>query len=211
VKSRAERFQRRSRVDSPFLDRLDVKAKEVFFFGVLTTELISLGCIIAVPTPDLGDDLWVRPPGLPDVVRCQLKTAWSHQGSGQRSYLFNIAEQNIRSGGDGPKVYMFGMRHPEGPVGGFHVACLDSGFLDEFISQNKVRRIRRTKGKSSPSDDRIRFNIIEVPPKGRQRKTRWILVPAKKTRKDISENISTFRQLFGRGLSNAIMDRVSEA
>ncbi|MCC7509746.1 MAG: hypothetical protein IT464_10255 [Planctomycetes bacterium] len=208
--SRASRFMSRKRIDSPFLDTQDVKAKELYFLQVLKTELISTGCVLAVPEPDYGDDLWVLPDGTDIPIRCQLKTAWSWRGKSQRSYVFNINEHNVRKASISYRyLYFFGMKHPEGPVGGFHVACLDGGFLDAALTSKRIRRIKRTKGAASPSTNRIRFNIIEVPASEKQRKTRWLLETSKQRRIDITDHVSTFRLLFTGQSGNDLMDFVS--
>lgn len=209
--SRAVRFQGRSRSESPFLARDAGKAKELFFLGVLKAELVSLGCTVAVPEPDVGDDLWVHTPGGFGVVRSQLKTAWNWQGKAHKSYVFNINEKNVTDAGLAHRfVYFLGMKHPEGPVFGFHVACLPGGFLDKYLKKKgKLRRIRPGSGNKPPSTNRVRFNILEVQPQGRQRKVRWFLEPSKGIREDITDYVGTYSALFGGDMSNTIMDYVS--
>ncbi len=69
------------------------KAKEIFGTSIIKAILLSRGYHVAMPEPDIGDDLWIYHPRDNEFLRCQIKNIFSTRVAGQHAW--GVA--NVRS------------------------------------------------------------------------------------------------------------------
>jgi hypothetical protein len=113
---------------------LVAKQKEQLFNALLKARLIRLGYTVAVPEPDMGEDLWIacrttEADGAERTIyRAQLKSA---RTTGSR-YETNDYVRTLRYAMSQPRfVYFYGLHDEELSASGgdpFHVGCVPASF-----------------------------------------------------------------------------------
>jgi hypothetical protein len=133
-----------------FDPQLSKSEKERKLRGVVYALLIDMRMTIAVPEPDLGQDLWVSVSSstashVAQIFRAQAKSSSSYDSQGQknsRRYTINVKAANFESSVRQPLfVYFFGLRDDRINIGyknlGYHIGCVPGGFLSRFLG-NKL-------------------------------------------------------------------------
>ena len=145
---------------------LSTSEKERKLRGIVCALLIDLRMTVAVPEPDLGQDLWVsssatRADDSALIVRAQAKSASSYDTEGpgnSRRYTINVKAGNFEiSVRKQLFVYFFGLRDDRINIGyenlGYHIACIPGGILRRFLG-NKLF------GKEDDKRVRLRFDVL---------------------------------------------------
>lgn len=104
---------------------------------------------MALPEPDIGDDLWVRRDGGADVVhRAQLKSRFSWSGTGLLRYTINENAQRFEKRLTQPFLYFFGLLLPPDKRT-FKVGCFPSPFFASYWRRGeKEMRIVQKEGRA---------------------------------------------------------------
>jgi hypothetical protein len=137
-------------------DKISTLLKEAAFNAELKRRLFLEGFTLAIPEPDLGDDLWILNPGTentepsgsttrqvvngPELWRCQIKSALPSAKEGDdHKYMINFTESH-QSRSQQLFYYLIGLY--DSAINEFHIACLPSKF---FKGLNDKKRIRYNK------------------------------------------------------------------
>jgi len=126
-------------------DALADKQKEQVFHGILKSRLVLLGYTVAVPEPDIGEDLWIgesvdksRDRRPRTVYRAQLKSARTTSKKEQgkcRHYDTNEYVTNFQYGLWQPRfVYVFGL-YDEAKDDKFHIGCVPSLYFRKILER----------------------------------------------------------------------------
>jgi len=129
--------------------------KGAIFLAEVKRRLFREGFTVAIPEPDLGDDLWVADVGVtdpeengstckieaiePKLLRCQLKSALSTTTNyGDASYTVNFTKSwNVRLAKG--FYYIIGLFDSQLVRNDYHVVCLPSKFVHTLVDEGKVR------------------------------------------------------------------------
>ncbi len=109
--------------------------KGAIFLAELKRKLFSEGFTLAIPEPDLGDDLWVvdAKETEPQLRRCQIKSALP-SSSQPNKYTVNFTP-SFRARLDCRFYFIFGLYQGDD----IHFACFPSSFFKRLCEGNKIR------------------------------------------------------------------------
>jgi hypothetical protein len=131
-------------------DSLEAKQKEQLFHGLLKSRLILLGYTVAVPEPDIGEDLWIanridrtRQVTTERIIyRAQLKSArptTATRTKKTRTYETNDYTRTLSYAIEQPRfVYIFGIvddRLSQSSEKQFHIGCVPALFWKKVKGQ----------------------------------------------------------------------------
>ena len=140
-------------------EHMTYEQKEAIFQGHLKSLLTMKDFILAIPEPNIGEDIWVTR-NQPDsqIYPAQVKSAfmWQQIKDGRaKRYVVNIKAHRFESTLHRKFFYFFGFYDPGFRSGSFHVGCIPSSFFLEhwdFLTKKKLITI---KDYQSPHKERI--------------------------------------------------------
>jgi hypothetical protein len=126
--------------------QMDNNQKETLFKSILKAQLVMKNYIVAIPEPDIGDDIWVTSLEKEDYVihPAQIKSAFTWQVLQQENvkrYLINIKLHKLQNTLTRKYIYFFGLYDPEHEPDKFHIGCIPSSFFLEhwdFLTRQRV-------------------------------------------------------------------------
>ena len=134
-------------------EHMETNQKEVIFQSILKAQLLLKEFVVAIPEPDIGDDIWITDLRGEDYIiyPAQIKSAYAHQplkkGNVKR-YIINIKYHKLKSTLERKYIYFFGLYDPDFGPNKFHIGCIPSTFfLDhwDFLNKKKVAQDKYTK------------------------------------------------------------------
>lgn len=145
---------------------METNQKEVYFQSILKAQLLMKEFVVAIPEPDIGDDIWVTGLGREDpiIYPSQIKSAFACQPlkhGNVRRYIINIKHHKLQSTLTRRYIYFFGLYDPAFEPNKFHIGCIPSSFFLEhwtFLDENKVTQDRYSKRVNLNIDYYIREN-----------------------------------------------------
>jgi hypothetical protein len=142
----------------PQLDSMNNNQKGAYFLAILKAKLLLSGFIVAVPEPDIGDDLWIATPSLTpgQIYPAQVKSIYAYQqgpASGIRKYMTNVKLPNLEKSISAFFLYFIGLYDETNMPDRFHMACIPSTFF-----QNNWTSVQRSVVKN-PYKDRVHLDF----------------------------------------------------
>lgn len=131
------------------LDTLNNNQKGAYFASVLRSYLVVNDALVAVPEPDIGDDLWMAYAQNPyRIIPCQAKSIFSYQDVHKREhpmrrFLTNIKFANLQKTLEIDYIYFIGLYDKEAKPWHFHIGCIPSKFFAgnwDFILHRLTKR-----------------------------------------------------------------------
>ena len=135
------------------VDTLNNSQKGAYFISVLKSYLIVNSAVVAVPEPDIGDDIWMAYTQFPHrIIPCQAKSIYTFQDIHPRKlpmrrYLTNIKFTNLEKTIEVDYSYFIGLYDKEEKPWQFHIACIPSDFFAKHWDFILYRLTKRKYGK----------------------------------------------------------------
>ena len=135
-----------------YYPELNSHQKEAWLRSDVKIRLAIKNFLVAIPEPDIGEDIWFSRPNQDDyfIYAAQIKSSFTVRPLREdrlRRYQFSISLNRLESSLQRKFFYFFGLYNPDS--NNFLVGCFPSSFFHDhwdFIKQKKISIIKSYQG-----------------------------------------------------------------